>query len=164
MLDVGCGTGSLAVALKRAVGPTGSVHGIDPSPEMIEVARRNASRVGLGVTFQIGVGQALPFAAAAFDLVVSQLAVHHVPADLRPAAFGEMRRVLKPGGRCLIVDFEPPASGLWRLAGRLVLGAEMMRLNVADYGALLEGAGFKSVENGRTRYRLLSFVKGSVAR
>jgi len=163
-LDVGCGTGSLAVALKRAVGPTGSVHGIDPSPEMIEVARRNASKAGLGVDFQIAPGQALPFAAGTFDLVVSQLAVHHVPAELRPAAFGEMRRVLKPGGRCLIVDFEPPAPGLWRLAGRLVLGAEMMQMNVVNYRPLLEGAGFKDVEAGRTRYRLLSFVRGRVAR
>ena len=163
VLDVGCGTGSLAMAFKRAVGPTGSVHGIDPSPEMIEVARRNASRAGLDVNFQNGLGQAIPFADRTFDLVVSQLAVHHVQADLRPTAFGEMRRVLKPGGRCLIVDFEPPSSGLWHLAGRLVLGAGMMKLNVADYRVLLRGAGFQDVEAGRTRYRLLSFIRGRVA-
>ncbi len=79
VLDVGCGTGSLALAFKRSVGPTGSVHGIDPSPEMIEVARRNASKAGAQVNFQHGLGEAIPFPSGTFDLVVSQLAMHHLP-------------------------------------------------------------------------------------
>ncbi len=164
VLDVGCGPGSLTVALRRSVGPAGSAHGIDASPEMIEAARRNASRAGVEVGFQVGVAEALPFSDGTFDLVVSQLAIHHLPDDLRPAAFGDMRRVLKPGGRCLIIDFEPPKSGVGHLVARMVLGPEMMRIDVADYRALLESAGFKNVETGRTRYRLLSFVRGVVAR
>src|SRR3989442_12582047 len=53
VLDVGCGTGSLAIALGVPAGPTGSVHGIDASQEMIEVARRNASKAGADVNFQV---------------------------------------------------------------------------------------------------------------
>jgi ubiquinone/menaquinone biosynthesis C-methylase UbiE len=130
VLDVGCGTGSLAVALKVPAGSTGSVHGIDASQEMIEEARRNASKAGADVNFQVGLAEAIPFPNGTFDLVVSQLAIHHLPDDLKQPAFGEMHRVLKSGGRCLIV----------------------------------ENAGFTKVEAGRTRHRLLSFVRGEVAR
>ena len=82
-LDVGCGTGSLAVALKASAGPTGSVHGIDASQEMIEVARRNASKAAVDVKFQVGLAEAIPFPNGTFDLVVSQLAIHHLPDDLK---------------------------------------------------------------------------------
>ena len=163
VLDVGCGTGSLAVALKVPAGPTGSVHGIDASQEMIEVARRNASRAGADVNFQVGLAEAIPFPNGTFDLVVSQLAIHHLPDDLKQPAFGEMHRVLKSGGRCLIVDFEPPKSVLGRLIARMFLGSEMMRVNVKEYRVLLENAGFTQVEAGRTRHRLLSFVRGKNA-
>jgi len=116
------------------------------------------------VNFQLGLGEAIPFAKGTFDLVVSQLAVHHLSDDLKPSAFGEMYRVLKPGGRCLIVDFEPPKSVPGRLVARMVLGSVMMRINVADYRTLLENAGFNKVETGRTRHRLLSFVRGQVTK
>ena len=161
VLDVGCGTGSLAVALKMSAG---SVHGIDASQEMIEVARRNASKAGVEVSFQVGLGEAIPFPDGTFDLVVSQLAIHHLPDDLKQSAFREMHRVLKSGGRCLIVDFEPPKSVAARLVGRMVVGSGMMRINVAEYRVLLENAGFTRIETGRTRHRLLSFVRGQVAR
>jgi demethylmenaquinone methyltransferase/2-methoxy-6-polyprenyl-1,4-benzoquinol methylase/phosphoethanolamine N-methyltransferase len=164
VLDVGCGTGSLAVALKMSAGPTGSVHGIDAAPEMIDVARRNASKSGVKVDFQVGLGEAIPFANGTFDLVVSQLAIHHLPDDLKPSAFAEMHRALQTGGRCLIVDFEPPKSVLGRLVGRIVFGSFMMRINVKDYRASLEHAGFEKIETGRTRHRLLSYIRGHVAR
>lgn len=163
VLDLGCGTGSLAVALKASVGPAGSVHGIDASREMIDVARRNASRAGVDVSFQVGLAEALPFPDGTFDLVVSQLAIHHLPDDLKQSAFGEMHRVLKAGGRCLIIDFEPPRSLPGRLVARMVLGSEMMRINVTDYRAPLENAGFIEVETGQSRHRLLSYVRGRVA-
>ncbi len=75
-----------------------------------------------------------------------------------------MHRVLKPGGRCLIVDFEPPKSVPGRLLARMVVGPGMMNVNVADYRILMESAGFRNLEMGRTRHRLLSFVRGVVAR
>jgi ubiquinone/menaquinone biosynthesis C-methylase UbiE len=140
------------------------VHGIDASPEMIDVARRNGSRAGVDVDFQVGLAEAIPFPNGTFDLVVSQLAIHHLPDDLKQSAFGEMHRVLKLGGRCLIVDFEPPKSFPGRLVARMVLGPLMMRTNVMDYRVLLENAGFTKVETGRTRHKLLSFVRGQVAR
>ena len=164
LLDVGCGTGSLAVALKASVGPTGSVHGVDASSEMIEVARRNASKAGVDVNFHVGLAEAIPFPNGTFDLVVSQLAIHHLPDDVNQFAFREMHRVLKSDGRCLIVDFEPPKSFPGRFVGRMVLGPVMMQTDVRDYRAFLEGAGFNEVETGQTGHRLLSFILGRASR
>lgn len=164
VLDVGCGTGSLAVALRGSVGSTGSVHGVDASPEMIEVARRKALKVGVDVDFQVGLAEAIPFPKETFDVVVSQLAIHHLPGDLKQRSFTEMYRVLKSDGRCMIVDFEPPKTVLGRSVARVFLGPVMMRTDVREYCALMEAAGFNNVETGQTRHRMLAFVRGRVAK
>jgi ubiquinone/menaquinone biosynthesis C-methylase UbiE len=105
VLDVGCGTGSLAIAAKRHVGPTGTVHGIDASTEMVAGARKKASRAGVAVTFTNAVVEELPFPAGHFDVVLSTLMLHHLPRAARERCAREIRRVLKPGGRVLVVDF-----------------------------------------------------------
>ena len=83
VLDVGCGTGTLAVSAKRRVGLTGTVHGVDASPEMIERARRKSAKAGVEVTFEIGTVEALPFPDARFDAVLSTLMLHHLPRPVR---------------------------------------------------------------------------------
>jgi SAM-dependent methyltransferase len=101
VLDIGCGTGYFSRRAARAVTPGGHVVGIDPSPPVIDYATRRASAA---CTFQLASAQALPYPDASFDVVVSSLAIHHVPADERPAALHEAYRVLRPGGRLLIAD------------------------------------------------------------
>src|SRR6185437_4158919 len=83
VLDVGCGTGTLAMAAKRQVGPTGQVLGIDPSPEMLARARSKALRAGLEVKFDRATAQELPASAAHFDVVLSTLMFHHLPRKAR---------------------------------------------------------------------------------
>jgi demethylmenaquinone methyltransferase/2-methoxy-6-polyprenyl-1,4-benzoquinol methylase/phosphoethanolamine N-methyltransferase len=160
VLDVGCGTGSLTLALKAQVGATGSVDGIDASSEMIAAARRKTVKAGVQAQFQEGLAEKLPFADSSFDLVVSQLALHHLPGDLKQRAFEEMARVSKPGGRCLIVDFEPPRSGLGGFVAKGLFGSVMAQTDVRHYRALMEDAGFTDVETGRTRHRVLAYVRG----
>src|SRR5262245_12048894 len=105
VLDVGCGTGTLAIAAKRHVGPTGTVYGIDASPEMIARAKRKATKAGVEVVFRNGAAQTLPFPDRQFDLVLTTVMLHHLPRKARQECADEMRRVLKPSGRVLVVDF-----------------------------------------------------------
>jgi demethylmenaquinone methyltransferase/2-methoxy-6-polyprenyl-1,4-benzoquinol methylase/phosphoethanolamine N-methyltransferase len=161
VLDVGCGTGSLTLAVKAALGANGSVHGIDASPEMIALAQRKAEKAGLDVNFQVGFAEKLPFADRTIDLVMSQLAIHHLPGDLKLRAFKEMHRVLKTNGRGVIIDFEPPP--LWRSLHGLYHGHVMMQTDVRQYEKIMEDAGFTEIEIGQTRHRILAYIRGRAA-
>ena len=108
VLDVGCGTGSLAIAAARRVGPGGVVHGVDPSAELLARARKKARRARLDIKFDIAAGQELPLPDGSFDVVLSTLVFHHLSHDALRASVAEIRRVLKPGGRMLAVDIGGP--------------------------------------------------------
>ena len=104
VLDVGCGTGALAIAAARQVGSAGVVCGVDPSPEMVARARRKAAKAGIDARFETAPAQALPFPDASFDAVLSSLTLHHLSEDGRRQGLGEIRRVLRPGGTFLAID------------------------------------------------------------
>ncbi|MBW1879726.1 MAG: methyltransferase domain-containing protein [Deltaproteobacteria bacterium] len=108
VLDVGCGTGTLAVAAAEVVGTEGSVHGIDPAPEMIARARAKAEKAAASVAFEVGVIEALAFPDQSMDVVLSSLMFHHLTDQLKPLGLAEIRRVLAPGGRLVVVDFGKP--------------------------------------------------------
>ncbi len=108
VLDVGCGTGSIALLASQQVGPTGRVDGIDPFNEMITRARSKAARAGLAIGFASAIAQHLPYETGSFDAVVSTLMMHHLPKRGREAFVIEAARVLKPGGRMLVVDWSKP--------------------------------------------------------
>jgi demethylmenaquinone methyltransferase/2-methoxy-6-polyprenyl-1,4-benzoquinol methylase len=114
VLDVATGTGQMAREAARIVHPSGVVIGVDPSRGMLEEARKSAT----GPLVQ-GIGEALPFAAERFDFVSMGFALRHV-SDLE-AAFAEYRRVLKPGGRVLLLEITRPRSGLGRWLARIYL-------------------------------------------
>ena len=119
IMDAGCGTGSLAIAARRQVGSTGTVHGVDASQEMIARARRKAVAAKLDVVFSEGTAQALPFPEASFDVVLSTLTLHHLPHRIKLEFVQETHRVLKPGGRFLLVDFAADGSVHKGLLSRL---------------------------------------------
>ena len=159
VLEVGCGTGEIALRAKTRTGPRGSVAGIDPSPEMIAVARQKAARANLDVDYRVASVEALPFADATFDVVLSSLMMHHLPEEMKPRALAEIRRVLKPGGRLLIVDFQDPTSRLGRLQPVWLLHRRIPRI-LQDLPGLLEAAGFAGVEAGPSEFGYLGFVQG----
>jgi ubiquinone/menaquinone biosynthesis C-methylase UbiE len=156
VLDVGCGTGTLAIVSKRRVGPTGTVHGIDASLAMIARAREKAKKAGVEVLFKQGVVEALPFPDAHFDVVLSTLMLHHLPRKLREQCAREVRRVLKPGGRVLVVDFrESGRKGKGLLAH---LHHRHGHVELDDMIAVLSGAGLNILESGAVGIKDLQFV------
>jgi ubiquinone/menaquinone biosynthesis C-methylase UbiE len=155
VLDVGCGTGTLAIAAKRLVGPEGSVYGIDASPEMLARAHKKARKAGIELIFKNALAEALPFPDAQFDVVLTTVMLHHLPHNARQQCAREIRRVLKPCGRVLAVDFgrDPEKRGLLAHLHR-----RHGHVTLSDMLALLTEAGFKSIESGDVGIRDLQFV------
>ncbi len=145
VLDVGCGTGTLAIAAKRSVGPTGLVYGIDASLAMIARARNKAKKAGVEVIFERALAESLPFPDARFDVVLSTVMLHHLPRKAREQGVREMRRVLKPGGRLLAVDFAG-ASGNGK--GPLAHFHRHGHVDPRELVDLVSGAGLRVVESG----------------
>jgi ubiquinone/menaquinone biosynthesis C-methylase UbiE len=104
VLDVAAGTGHLS----RAIAPhVQRVVAVDLTPEMLAAGERAAEQAGLtNIVFEQGVAERLPYASAAFDLVVSRLSLHHFSDAHGP--LGEMVRVCRPGGRVAIIDLVSP--------------------------------------------------------
>jgi SAM-dependent methyltransferase len=97
ILDLACGTGAVSLEIAGAGVSPGSLTGVDISPDMLAVARSKAEAVGLTSEWLVADAAHLPFPDASFDLAFCQQALQFFPD--RPAALGELRRILKPGGR-----------------------------------------------------------------
>ena len=158
VLDVGCGTGRLAMTFAERVAPTGSVAGVDAAAEMIERATSRARKQQVPVAFQVAFAQRLPFPNATFDAVACTLALHHVAEDDQQSAVQEMHRVLKPEGRLLIAEFDqghgPHALLRWLRPSAPEHMAEKAR-------QLVDAAGFTAVTSRPTN---LSWLRTITAR
>lgn len=161
VLDVGCGTGTLAIAAKRWVGAGGIVHGIDASPEMIARAKRKAAKAGVDVTFRTAIVEVLPFPGRQFDVVLSTLMLHHLPRSTREECARELHRVLKPGGRVLAVDFGAPGSHRKGIISHL---HRRGHLTLEKVVALLTESGLTVVESGSVGVRDLHFTVATAPR
>lgn len=161
VLDVGCGTGTLTILAKKEVGEEGCVCGIDAALEMIEVARKKASREGVDIDFRPGVIEALPFEDSSFDVVLSSLMLHHLPEDLKLRGLKEVFRVLKPDGRLLIVDFDTPTNLLGKVLSYILSFEEYVESNLEGIiPRIMEQVGFKEVRRCGSKYGVISFIKG----
>jgi ubiquinone/menaquinone biosynthesis C-methylase UbiE len=149
VLDVGCGTGTLAIAAARAA-PGVSVSGLDADPSILARARKKAAGAGLEISFDEGRSTALPYADASFDLVLSTLFFHHLPDDAKHETAAELVRVLRPGGRIVVGDLGRPQDPFMRAAVRttvqLLDGVTTTALNVrGELPGVLSDAGLLGV-------------------
>jgi ubiquinone/menaquinone biosynthesis C-methylase UbiE len=142
VLDLGTGTGALAIALARRF-PEARVTALDPDAKALARARAKATAAGVAVDFREGFADALPFADASFERVVSSLMLHHLETGAKEAALREVVRVLVPGGSFHVLDFGPP-RGRWQRALTHVLHrGDHLEDNLAGrIPELLAGAGF----------------------
>jgi ubiquinone/menaquinone biosynthesis C-methylase UbiE len=133
VLDIGCGTGTLAVEAARAA-PDVHVTGIDADPKILAKARRRAAGAELGIAFDEGRSNSLPYEDASFDVVLSTLFFHHLPDDAKGETAAEIVRVLRAGGRVVVADLGRPQDPLMRIAVRsttqLLDGTATTALNV----------------------------------
>ena len=156
VLDIGCGTGSLAVLIKQ-MHPNADVVGIDPDPGALAVAARKAKRRGFSIEFDRGFADHMPYADASFDRVFSSFMFHHLAKGEKTATLGEVRRVLKAGGSLHLLDFvreHGPHSGTaehgnWihrhgavaeRIEGRMI--SLMNEAGLIDAREVLRGKNF----------------------
>jgi ubiquinone/menaquinone biosynthesis C-methylase UbiE len=166
VLDVGCGTGTLALIAKQRVGDTGRVSGIDPSVQMVARARRKAARSGLAIDFQVGVIERLAFPDQTFDVVLSTFMMHQLPDDLKRQGVAEIARVLKPGGRLLIVDTRRPEGHQDRPTRPIHIGP--WKSGIQDQPELMRAVGFAQIESGEletgtTRLPEIGFALGRIS-
>jgi ubiquinone/menaquinone biosynthesis C-methylase UbiE len=159
VLDVGSGTGTLAIAAATRVGQRGVVVGVDASAEMVAYARAKALRASSPVTFQQTPAHALPFPDAQFDVVLCALALHHVPEAARLEAIREMRRVLAPAGRVLVVEFGGPISLRAFLRPLALLHALRAPKFLDEAARALREGGFSDVTTGPLGVSSLGFAR-----
>ena len=142
VLDVGCGTGTLAISIKRLY-PAVEVVGLDPDARALARARRKAKRAGVSVQFDRGFSDALGYPDRAFDRVFSSMMFHHLDECDKEPTLREIRRVLKPGGRLELLDFDGPDAHAGGLLGRLIHSHARLRGNaVTRVLDLMVWAGF----------------------
>ncbi len=132
VLDCATGTGDLALAFKRAVGRTGSVLGTDFNADMLSFAPRKAQSAGLEVRFEVADAMKLPYEADRFDVASIAFGIRNV--DDPTVCLGELARVVKPGGRVVVLEFGQP-GGLFGLVFR-----QYSRFVMPLIGQLLTGS------------------------
>ena len=114
VLDLGVGTATLAILIKQRH-PDASVVGLDADPQILDIARRKIAAAGAEVELVEAYSNAMPFEDASIDVVVSTLFFHHISGQVKRETLGEVKRVLKPGGRLYVGDWGKPKDPLQEL-------------------------------------------------
>jgi len=142
VLDIGCGTGTLALLIKR-LNPDVEVVGLDPDPKALARARKKAARAQVAVRFDQGFSDELPYPEASFNRVFSSFMFHHLREEDRVKTLSDVRRVLVPGGSLHLLDMERPeadARGWW--AGMLRSNPHLKDNSSGRVLELMAQAGF----------------------
>lgn len=148
VLDLGCGTGTLTLMLKRRF-PHLRAIGVDADREVLARARRKARAAALEVEFEAGLATGLPYPTAWFDVVLSSLLFHHLPPEQKPVALQEAFRVLRPAGMLILADWGRPQDPLMWSAFTLVRSTDGWANTAANAQGrmpeLMRQAGFAEV-------------------
>ena len=129
VLDLGCGTGTLAIMAKQAQ-PAADVVGLDADPDMLKVAKYKSSLQNVSVRFDVGFTNKLPYPDESLDRVLSSIMIHHLKTPDKWQTAREVYRVLKPGGQLHIIDFGKPVTSYGKLLGPLLYKFEEANDNI----------------------------------
>ena len=162
VMDLGCGTGTLAIMVKQAQ-PKAEVFGLDADPEMLKMAHAKKNKEKLDITFDVGFTNRLPYPDASFDRVLSSIMIHHLKTLDKEKTAREVYRVLKPGGQLHVIDFGKPSTVYGKLLGPLLHMFEEANDNIdGKLPMMFEQAGLKVKEMGNfwTFFGDLTFLRG----
>ena len=162
VLDLGCGTGTLAVMAKQAQ-PAAEVSGLDADPDMLRVARYKSAQLKAPVKFDVGMTFDLPYPDESFDRVLSSIMIHHLKTPDKKRTAREVFRVLKSSGQLHIVDFGKPYTWYGKILGLFLHKFEEANDNID--GSLPQifgepGLRTQIVGNFWTFFGDLAFLKG----
>ena len=164
VLDLGCGTGTLALMLKEAA-PGAHVVGLDVDARILALARAKAARAGIAIDWVEGSAAAPPFPDARFDRITSSLMLHHLTTAEKEATLAAIFRLLRPGGELHVADFGKPHTWFTHVAAAVVCyldGPERVAANLEGrLPGMAAAAGFTDVvepERWTTPFGTLAFL------
>ncbi|MCI0605383.1 class I SAM-dependent methyltransferase [bacterium] len=164
VLDVGCGTGTLALLMKKNQ-PDVDITGIDPDPRALGRAKRKSEKVGFDIRFDQGFAENLTYAEDSFDRVFSSFMFHHLQKEEKEGMLREVRRVLKPNGYFHLLDFHRPEQNRAGRFSRWIHSSRLLEDNSeAQVLALLRRANFteaSKVEEGTMLFWRTAFYRAS---
>lgn len=166
VLDIGCGTATLTIAIKRSQ-PEAEVVGLDGDPDVLRRAAAKVATAGLDIELDHGFSDRLPYPDASFDRVLTSLLLHHLTTETKRRTLAEIHRVLRPGGQVHIADWGKAQDAVMRGAFFLIqlldgfaTTADNVRGKIPEF---LREAGLADVrETGRLRtvFGTLSLYRG----
>ncbi len=158
VLDVGCGTGTMAVLMKTTC-PGATVVGLDGDAKALAMARRKAAKVGVEISFENGLSYEMPYPDGSFERVLSSFVFHHLTRKHKLGTLSEVLRILVPGGLFCLLDFGRPVT-LWdrSLASVLFRSEEMRDNREGRLASLMLEAGFSGVQESGRRGTLVGSV------
>ena len=151
VLDLGCGTGTLAILVKQ-VCPQSGVGGLDGDPKILEIARGKAERARVRIAFDLGMAIELPYPDNIFDHVLSSFVLHHLTTENKARTFKEDYRVLQPGGQLRFLDLGRPHGAYAVLISRILRRFEETLDNLQGrLPDMIRDAGFHQVDEPERR-------------
>lgn len=159
ILDLGCGIGNILIALAERIEFAQPAHGVDVSPDLIRIGEHETARAGLQdrITLQVASATHLPFDEGSFDVVLTSHVLKHLDDEALLVSFREVARVLRPGGRFLLWEFDKsPRSALLFWSARLSgLPPPFELRTVSEFSQKLAATGFHRVLPVKTGLFLL---------
>jgi len=159
VLDIGCGTGNLSLEIVKRLPSGGHVIGVDAGEKMVALAKNKLQERQMPIQFLRVSAESVPFKDEVFDCVFNVFLLHHLPMELKIAAFKEMYRVLKKGGELVTVDVDKPSTLLGKLIGLSRYHVKEIRDNMkVPLELLLTDAGFNNIKILKKKWGIFSYI------
>jgi len=162
ILDLGCGNGTQLFLIRKKVGQKMKLTGVDPSEDMIDIARKKNDKKKTGIEFFAGAGEDLLFENESFDWVISSLTFHHLPKQIKKETLQNIFRVLKTNGHLLISDFGVVTTLFGKVPRHFLKKHAYVKENLDGILVpLLKDAGFRKVRVAANQFGIIQHIEAT---